>query len=137
MLVKHAGVDDPFELVASIPYVEEVRAKNTAFYLYERAYHVFGEAQRVHKFKAICDDQSVEEGVKIEQLGKLMRESHTSCDMLYDCSSPELNELTGMAMKAGALGSRLTGAGWGGCCVSLVRRTDLATFVPKLMDYYT
>lgn len=66
-----------------------------------------------------------------------MNESHTSCDMLYDCSSPELNELTTMARKAGALGSRLTGAGWGGCCVSLVKRSELPTFVPRLMDYYT
>jgi galactokinase len=57
--------------------------------------------------------------------------------MLYDCSSPELNELTSMATKAGALGSRLTGAGWGGCCVSLVKRSDLKEFIPKLMDYYT
>ena len=66
-----------------------------------------------------------------------MTASHKSCDMLYDCSSPELNEITTMAVNAGALGSRLTGAGWGGCTVSLVKRSDLAEFIPKLMDYYT
>ena len=66
-----------------------------------------------------------------------MNESHLSCDMLYDCSSPELNELTKMARDAGALGSRLTGAGWGGCCVSLVRKQDLEQFISKVMDYYT
>lgn len=74
---------------------------------------------------------------KVQRLGELMNASHKSCDMLYDCSSPELNELTQMARDAGALGSRLTGAGWGGCCVSLVRREDLASFIPKLMDYFT
>jgi galactokinase len=66
-----------------------------------------------------------------------MNESHESCDKLYDCSSTLLNELTSLARASGALGSRLTGAGWGGCCVSLVRKTDLKTFIDKVMHFYT
>ena len=88
-------------------------------------------------FKRICEDESLDESEKVGRLGKLMNESHLSCDMLYECSSPELNELTKMARDAGALGSRLTGAGWGGCCVSLVRKSELQTFISKVMDYYT
>jgi hypothetical protein len=44
------------------------------------------------------------------RLGKLMDESHDSCARLYECSCPELDTLVGVAKKAGAIGSRLTGA---------------------------
>ena len=107
------------------------------FNLYERAYHVFGEAKRVHDFKAICDDQTMDDEQRILKLGELMTTSHISCDKLYECSSPELNELTQMARDAGALGSRLTGAGWGGCCVSLVRKDNVEAFLTKMFEYYT
>jgi len=52
-----------------------------------------------------------------------MRESHISNRDLYDCSCPQIEELTKLAMDSGALGSKLSGAGWGGFCVSLVRKT--------------
>lgn len=42
-----------------------------------------------------------------------------------------------MARKSGALGSRLTGAGWGGCCVSLVRKDQLNEFIDQVYDYFT
>ena len=71
------------------------------------------------------------------KLGQLMNESHESCKDLYDCSSKNLDELINLCREKGALGSRLTGAGWGGCCVSLVRKADVAQFIEGVLDYYT
>ena len=61
-----------------------------------------------------------------------MNESHASCRDLYDCSSDNLEVLTKMACEAGAYGSRLTGAGWGGCSVSLVSADKVTEFLGKI-----
>jgi len=65
-----------------------------------------------------------------------MNESQESCSNLYDCSCPELDELVRLAREAGAYGSRLTGAGWGGCTVSLVSETEAEGFITKIKNTY-
>jgi galactokinase len=47
-------------------------------------------------------------------------ESHESLRRLYECSTPELDLVVAAARRAGALGARLTGAGWGGAALVLV-----------------
>lgn len=80
-----------------------------------RAVHVVSETARA-RFAA----QLLERG-KLKQFGALLYESHESCRRLYDCSSPELDTIVSAAKRAGALGARLTGAGWGGAAIVLVR----------------
>ena len=78
----------------------------------------------------------VQRAVSPLALGELMNASHASCRDLYDCSCPELEELVMAARFAGAVGARLTGAGWGGCAVALVREGDVAAFVRALVSRF-
>ena len=71
-------------------------------------------------------------------LGELMFDSHESCSKLYQCSHPQLDQLVELSRKHGALGARLTGAGWGGCIVALVRTSHVEAFIKGLVgDYYS
>jgi len=69
-------------------------------------------------------------------MGTLLNESHKSCDGLYDCSCPELNELRDSCLEGGSLGTRLTGAGWGGALLSLVPREKLPDFERTIKEQY-
>lgn len=89
--------------------------------LRSRAVHVVSETART-RFGA----QLLERG-KLRQFGKLLYESHESCRRLYECSAPELDTVVAAAKRAGALGARLTGAGWGGTAIVLLNKSDRKT----------
>jgi len=72
----------------------------------------------------------------LKAMGLLLSQSHASCRDDYECSSPGLDTLTALALEAGAYGSRLTGAGWGGCAVSLVHTSRVAEFIATLKARY-
>ncbi|KDO71985.1 hypothetical protein CISIN_1g048621mg, partial [Citrus sinensis] len=90
--------------------------------LHQRAAHVYSEAKRVYAFKDTVYSNLSDED-KLRRLGDLMNDSHHSCSVLYECSCPELEELVTVCRDNGALGARLTGAGWGGCAVVLVKES--------------
>ncbi|KAL2066890.1 hypothetical protein VTL71DRAFT_1314 [Oculimacula yallundae] len=94
-----------------------VRAEK--FKLRQRALHVFTEALRVLQFLSILENPSPTSNTA-SSLGALMNATQASCADLYECSCPEIDAICSIARKAGSLGSRLTGAGWGGCSVHLV-----------------
>ncbi|KAL7057642.1 hypothetical protein AAHC03_016741 [Spirometra sp. Aus1] len=105
-----------------------------------RAKHVYSEAQRVLDFRRLCErfDFSSGDGADafLQSLGMLMNESQNSCRDLYECSCPELDRLVDVCRSAGAYGSRLTGAGWGGCVVSLVAEATVEHFVKRVASQY-
>ena len=83
-----------------------------------RALHVVGETART-RFGA----QLLTRG-RLRRFGELLYEAHESCRRLYECSAPELDLVVAAARRAGALGARLTGAGWGGAVLVLLGKGD-------------
>lgn len=112
-----------------------VLAKFNTFKLRQRAAHVYAEKQRVLDFAGVCAAGAPSEQT-LQQLAALMDASQASCKDLYECSSAELDTLVACAKGAGALGSRLTGAGWGGCTVSLLHSKDVESFIAKVKEQY-
>lgn len=96
------------------------------FAVFRRARHVLCEAERVDR---------AEEGLRrgdAAMFGRLMDASHASCRDDYEISCPELEELVVLAQQAGAVGARLTGAGFGGCTVNLVADGDVKAFLEHI-----
>ena len=98
--------------------------------LVRRARHVVTENGRV---LAAADALAAGD---VEAVGALMRASHASLRDDYDVSGPELDALVEVAIGAGALGARLTGAGFGGCTVNLVRPDAVDTFAEAVAEGY-
>ena len=70
-------------------------------------------------------------------LGALMNQSHESLRDDYEVSCPELDIMVAIArQQPGCLGARLTGAGFGGCTVSLVENGAVQAFVPNVIREY-
>jgi galactokinase len=69
----------------------------------------------------------------LEELGRLMNASHQSLRDDYRVSTPELDVLVGALREAGALGARLTGAGFGGAVVGVCEAGAVATVADAAM----
>jgi galactokinase len=72
-----------------------------------------------------------------ETLGRLMNQSHNSLRDDYEVSCSELDCLVDIARNCeGVYGSRMVGAGFGGCTVSLVDRDKIKTVVDEICTHY-
>ncbi|MDZ7738745.1 MAG: galactokinase [Bacteroidales bacterium] len=97
----------------------------------KRARHVITENHRVL--------QAVEalKNSDITGFGRLMNESHASLKNDYEVTGTELDILSSEARKiSGTAGSRMTGAGFGGCTVSIVRKEQTDIFIETLAKAY-
>lgn len=99
--------------------------------LHKRARHVITEQQRV-----IAAAQALRDN-DLERLGRLLTASHRSLRDDYEVSSEALDFIVDWAgQSTGCLGSRLTGAGFGGCCLALIERATLPDFTQSLKTAY-
>lgn len=97
----------------------------------KRARHVVAETARTHDARA-----ALLEG-DLERFGRNMSAAHVSLRDLFEVSVPELDELVSAALDwEGVLGTRLTGAGFGGCIVIALRSTQRAGFREHLIERY-
>ncbi len=97
-----------------------------------RAEHVIYEIDRVLKSVDALKEND------IVTFGKLMNASHDSLRDLYEVTGTELDTLVDEARKIpGTLGSRMTGAGFGGCTVSIVKEGSVDEFIEKVGKGYT
>lgn len=95
-----------------------------------RARHVVTENQRVLEFA-----DALRAG-HTAALGPLLLESHASLRDDYEVSTPELDLAVDLLVEHGALGARLTGAGFGGCVVALVTRGQVGDVARKTVARY-
>jgi galactokinase len=100
-----------------------------------------GEEQKRARH-AITENSRVLEAVQALQrqdfgaFGRLMYASHRSLRDDYEVSTPELDSFVEIAIQSSTLGARLTGAGFGGCALALVRSEDEGVLMMNVQHYF-
>lgn len=99
--------------------------------MYKRVRHVVKEIQRtVGAAKALKQSD-------YEYFGALMIESHKSLRYDYEVSCAEIDQLVEIALETnGVFGSRITGGGFGGCTVTLVRKDAVTKVIENIKKKY-
>ena len=134
LAVQQIGAVRPIKNLAELTQAdfEQVEHAITDEVAHRRARHVVGEVQRTKD--AV---EALQHG-NIELFGKLMTQSHISLRDDYEVTGLQLDSLAEAAWKVeGVLGSRMTGGGFGGCTVSLVRDEAIPTFIEQVGAEYT
>ena len=114
----------------SIEQLEQHVAEISAT-IYKRCLHVVSENQRV-----LAGAQYLTDG-DVGRFGDLMQQSHNSLRDLYEVSCRELDVMAEIAQSLeGYYGGRMTGGGFGGCTVNLVRTANAERFAEQISERY-
>jgi galactokinase len=129
LLKKHAGIE--YLCAATMSDLESCDTLRALPVEYRRARHVISENLRVaESVKALSEGN-------LNRFGDLLVESHRSLQSDFEVSCPELDILVDTALQVpGVLGSRMTGAGFGGCTVSLIAEGAVPEYVTTIKSVY-
>ena len=133
LAVTYLSLDTPISKLSELSYMQFFKMQDTIpdALVRRRARHVISENQRV--LNAVS---SLQKG-DIGQFGALMNASHESLRDNYEVTGFELDTLVEEAQKInGVVGARMTGAGFGGCTVNLVRKDVADTFIEQVGREY-
>jgi len=108
----------------------EVRTLLKKNLLYNRVEHAVLENIRTNKSVTALQNGD------LDLFGRLLNESHSSLRDKYEVSCFELDVLVEALTSEGALGARMTGAGFGGCAVALMPKKDLENTLNKVQKIY-
>lgn len=98
----------------------------------KRARHAVYENRRTLKAVAALEKND------LNLFGKLMNDSHVSLRDDYEVTGIELDTLVSLAWESeGVIGARMTGAGFGGCTVNIVKEDCIDSFIEKVKKEYT
>ena len=125
------------EKILKVKYLGNVTVKNfnknkfSDSVVFKRAKHVVNENKRVLEAKKCLLKNDIIE------FGKLMNESHISYSQDFEASTKDVDKIVQRSVEAGALGSRLTGGGFGGFTVSLIDKKNYLQWFDNMKKYYS
>lgn len=113
--------------IEELPYIRKLITDDTIFH---RVNHVVSEQNRTIKAKLMMK--------KNDPMGfaQLVNESHHSLKNDYEVTGIHLDTLVEAALKYGAIGARVTGAGFGGCAIALVENDKIKHMKEKVKEIY-
>ncbi|NIR46360.1 MAG: galactokinase [Gemmatimonadetes bacterium] len=129
----HSGEIDSYSDLLAEYHANELIAKSGDVLdetLMRRFVHVVTEGMRVRQAEKALHSYDM------RAFGELMSESHESLRESFEVSTPELDELVEIAVRAGAVGARLTGAGLGGSVVALCSDSKSKKVLKALADRF-
>lgn len=133
---------DIYKKIVDIP--KEVLLKKVSDpILQKRGLHIVEENQRVYQVKQLLNDlknknpELPTSQIALQKIGELLYQSHYSLKDLYEVSCKELDIIVEESKEIeGVVGARMTGAGFGGCAIALVKKESFEEYKNKLSRIY-
>ena len=130
ILKKHYDINSLTELNGNeLPNIKKILNNDI---LYRRVKYVILENQRVLDFTKELQKETVD----INKLADILNKGHLGLKEDYEVSGYHLDLICKLSNESGAIASRMTGAGFGGCAIALVKKDFIDTYKAKLKQKY-